>query len=173
MSLDAKRAMQHNFKRIVVKEESTDKVGFIPGSSLFQPGFRVIEIRENIVNVNPDAGLEFGKNFKKQKIDVAPGLADVAGINEKNVVRFQGGENFHVSVLHRPFNDLTTLEVVRMQQAAQAVGIRLNESELGVAVVLQLNRVQHHGGGESRTHFDDSARLQMPDNQVQKNGVGV
>src|SRR4051812_13701424 len=73
----------------VVLEERPEQVLLVPGPVFVEPGARILEWVEDVVDMHVDARCEAREDLKQVVVDVAVELRDVRGVDEKQVVRLQ------------------------------------------------------------------------------------
>ena len=80
---------KHNAESTIVLEECSQHIYLVPRSPFIDPLLRIFEREKDIVEVNINARSEGRKDLEEDTIYVAVDLADVRGVNEQNVIRFE------------------------------------------------------------------------------------
>ena len=80
---------KHNAESAIILEECPQHITLVPRSTFIDPLLRIFEREEDVVEVNINALREGRKDFEEDTINVAVDLADVRGVNEQDVIRFE------------------------------------------------------------------------------------
>jgi hypothetical protein len=85
-----------------VGDERRQEVLLIPVESLLDPVSWKVERQEDVVDVDPDSGLQTGQHPKEEVNDIGTGLHDVGAVDEEHVPIAQLVEGLHLDILREP-----------------------------------------------------------------------
>ena len=94
-----------DLERRVECQEGPHQVRLVPCPSLADPGLRVLEGEEDVVHVDPDAGLQPRQYLEHEVVDVGAGLDHVGRVDEEHVAVLEPVEDLRRHVLHRDLVD--------------------------------------------------------------------
>ena len=125
---------------------------------------RIVIWQKDVMDMNDDADWQRWQKPTKQERQISPGAANMAGIDEEDVVRRPGPVQ-QIGLLNR-----RQLEPVR-GRAHVSSGKRVNDHDLGL-VAGKLHSLPRDQRTEARTDFDQVGWLTIEDHRCVDFGIG-
>jgi len=168
-----KRRKEPDLEFAIVGKKCAQQINLVPRPLAVDELPRILKWVVDIVNMDKDAGREKRQDLKEDEVDFAAGSGNVRRIDEQDVSGAEIAETRAINILQAVRQESDSCMVSRFQKALEARGFRIDEGAVDGRMEEQLIGIEQNGGRETASDFDNTARLEMAQEAVIKDGVGV